>query len=102
MCRAYYVGDWESDKLSVWTSAKVRECYSGVEREAGGRLSKAQDIVKKSTDFVRRTSAPADRQGGITFSYVCPPCHRHLLEDYIGGTLPGMDRGSAAGAVRPV
>ena len=68
MCRAYNAGrsGWESHKeefqkdggLSVWASMKVKECYDKVESEDTGRLSVAQDILRKSTDFLRESSHP--------------------------------------------
>ena len=41
----------KDDRLSIWASAKVSECYNEVELEDEGRVSIAQDILRKSTDF---------------------------------------------------
>ena len=87
--RAYYAGKSgdsaghleefrEDDMLSVWASIKVRECYNEVEAEDEGRLSIAQGILRKSTDFLRRIFAPNGGAGAVTFSYVCPHCHSLL------------------------
>ena len=35
-------------------SVKVRECHNEVESEDDGRVSIAQDILRKRTDFLRR------------------------------------------------
>ena len=40
-------------KFSVWTSAKVRECYNEVEQEDEDGQSIVQGILRKSTDFLR-------------------------------------------------
>ena len=82
-CNAVKSGDWENyleeflgnGLLSRWASAKVRECFCEVEQEDEGRLSIAQDILRKSTDFLRRVIAPVDEMEGVTLSFVCPHCH---------------------------
>ena len=43
-------------RISAWASIKVKECYQK------GRLTIAQDILRKSTDFLTRISAPV---GGV-------------------------------------
>ena len=61
-------GDWANylevflanGKLSG-TSAKVTECYQSI----------VQDILRNSTDFLRRNIVPVESQGGVTLSYVC-------------------------------
>ena len=79
--REKYLGELLGrNKRSIWTSAKVRECYSEVEQEDEGRVSIAQAILRKSTGFLRRITAPIDGVGGVTLSYVC---HRIPLEDCI-------------------
>ena len=94
MRRAYYrvkPGDKENylevflkdDTLSIWASVRVRECYNEVEIEDEGRVSVAQDILRKSADFLRRINAPSDGVGGVTLSCVCPHCHCFPLEDCI-------------------
>ena len=57
------------------------ECCNDVEQDDEDRRRIAQQILLKSTDFLRRIMAPASGQGGITLSYVCPHCLRHSLED---------------------
>ena len=37
-------------------------------------MSVAQEFLRKSTDFLRRITAPVDGIGGVTSSYVCPQC----------------------------
>ena len=79
--REKYLGELLGrNKRSIWTSAKVRECYSEVEQEDEGHVSIAQAILRKSTGFLRRITAPIDGVGGVTLSYVC---HRIPLEDCI-------------------
>ena len=62
MRRAYFAGkagSWEGFKeafrdigeISEWAFAGVEEAYDKVASEDVGRLSIAQDILRKSTDF---------------------------------------------------
>ena len=44
-------GFQKDGRLSVWASFEVKECYDKVESEDFGRLSIAQGILCKSTDF---------------------------------------------------
>ena len=85
MLRASYAvetGSWEGFKeafrdtgeISEWAFDRIKEAYDKVASEDVGRLSIAQDILRKSTDFLRRVLAPVDGVGGITLSYVCPHC----------------------------
>ena len=67
----------------IWASAKVGEYYSEVELEDEGRVSIAQDILCKSTDFLREIIGPSYGVGGVTLPSVCLHCHRFPLEDYI-------------------
>ena len=90
MRQAFKAGKWgdrthfpKHDKLSGWAGVKVRECYSEVEQIDEDRKSRAQLILQKRTDFLRRIIAPNDGVGGVTMSYVCLHCHRYPLGDYI-------------------
>ena len=67
-------GDWANylgknhlgyGKLSIWASAKVRECYNEAEPEDKGGQSIPQDILRKRRDFLRLIIVPADEQGGV-------------------------------------
>ena len=48
-----------------------------------GRLGIAQEILRKSTDLLRRIIAPVDGTGGVTLSCVCPQCKSFSLDEYI-------------------
>ena len=37
----------------------------------------------KSTDFLRRLISPAEGQGGVTMSYLCPSCNSFPTEDNV-------------------
>ena len=58
--------------LCGWTVERLREAYEKVAMDDIGRLSIAQDIFRKNTDFLRRIIAPVDGRGGVLLSYVCP------------------------------
>ena len=57
-----------------------------------GRLGIVQEILRKSTDFLRRVTAPVGGMGGVTLSYVCPHCNSFPLAHCI---LVGIDREEA-------
>ena len=94
MRRAYCAeksGDWEGYKVthrdkrekSEWAFSKVKESYDKVAMEDAGGLSIAQDILRESTDFLRRIIVPAPASRGVTLSRVCPHCRCLPLEDYL-------------------
>ena len=84
-------GNWENfdkefrkkSKLNEWTFERLQEACDKVVLEDVGRLSIVQDILRQSTDFIRRTIAPVSGVGGVTLSHVCPHCSCFPLEDYI-------------------
>ena len=84
-------GSWEEfkkrygevEKLSEWTLERTHEAHEKVARDEIGRLCIVQDILPKSTDFLRRVIAPVGWIGGVTLSYICPHCNSFPLENYI-------------------
>ena len=60
-----------------------------VARDEIGRMGIVQEILRKSTDFLRRVIAPAGGMGGVTLSCICPHCNNFPLEDYIWCVLTG-------------
>ena len=87
--RAYHAeksGNWEGfeeefrnkSKFSEWTFVRLKEAYKKVASEDVGRQGIAWDILRKSSDILRRIIAPV-----VTLSYVCPHCNYFTLEDYI-------------------
>ena len=62
-------------------------------REEVGRLGIVQEILRKSTDFLRRIIAPVGGMGGVTLSYICPHCNSFPLEDYIWWVSTGHGDG---------
>ena len=85
--KARKAGDWlelvKSDMFNVWTTAMLQECCSEVEQEDDERKSIVQQILQKSTDFLRRIMVPVGGQRGVTGSYVCPYCHWYPLDENI-------------------
>ena len=51
-------------------------------KDEARKLSTVQKIMIRSTDYLRRIIVPANEQGGVTMSYVCPHCNSFPLEDY--------------------
>ena len=60
---------------------RIREAYEKVAMDDIGRLGIVQEILRKSTDFLRRIIAPVDGMGGVTLSHVCPHCNCFPLDD---------------------
>ena len=46
-------------------------------------MSIVQEIMLRSTDYLRRIIAPVGGHGGVTMSYLCPNCNSFPLEDYV-------------------
>ena len=84
---------WKDGKFSVWASTKVRECYDEVEAEDEGRLSIAQDILRKSTEF---------RKENYGAEWWCRECYPPERVPSLSLPLLGMGRNRAAGGVRHV
>ena len=83
-------GEWSEllqiDQPSAWRM-KTRECYHEA-RQDDERTSIAQQVLRKSTDFLERIIVPVEGQGGVTLSYVCLHCHL-----YPTGTATASRRG---------
>ena len=70
-------------KASEWAFGRIKEAFDLVAKDEVEKMSIAQEIMLKSTDYVRRTIAPVGGQGGVTMSYLCPDCNSFPLEDYV-------------------
>ena len=71
-----------------------------VAQDEAEKLSIVQEIMIRSTDYLRRIVAPVGRQGGVTMSYLCPHCNSFPLEDHIWWVSGG--RSTHLGGVRHV
>ena len=84
-------GDWEESKNTFRKIVKatkcsfdrVQEAFEQVAKDEARKMSIVQEIVIRSTDYLRRIIAPVGGQGGVTISYLCPHCNGFPLEDYI-------------------
>ena len=74
VCENYLEDFLKYSQFSIWANEKVRECYSEVQLEDEGRVSIAQDVIRKGTGFLKRIIAPSHGVGGVTLSYVCLHC----------------------------
>ena len=67
-------GDWEEYKSIFRTEvkaterARIKETFEKVAKDEARMLSTVQEIMIRSTDYLRRIIAPAGRQGGVTMS----------------------------------
>ena len=67
-------------KVSEWAFDKVKEAFEQVAKdEAKTLLTIVQEIMIRSTDYLRRIIVPAGEDGCVTMSY----CHSFPLEDYV-------------------
>ena len=84
-------GTWKEDKgtfrermkASEWAFDRMKEAFDLVSQDEARMVSIVQEIMFKSTDYLRRIIAPVGGQGGVTMSYLCPHCNSFPLEDYV-------------------
>ena len=53
----------EKEKSSAWTVKKIREAFEKVAKEEIGRFDNVQENLRKSKDFLWRTTAPVGGKG---------------------------------------
>ena len=84
-------GDWKEYKsifragvkATEWAFDRKKEAFEQVAQDELRKLSAVQEIMIRSTDYLRRIIAPVGGQGGVTMSYLCPHCSSFPLEDHI-------------------
>ena len=67
-------GDWEEYrsifrtelKTTEWAFDGTQEAFEQVAQDEAGKLSVVQEIMSRSTGYLRRIIAPAEGQGGVT------------------------------------
>ena len=74
------------------------EAFDLVAKDEVEQMSIVQEIMLKSTDYLRRIIAPVGGQGGVTMSYLCPNCNSFPWKTTFGGSL--LERSTPAGGVR--
>ena len=90
-------GDWEECKNSFrkkvkateWAFDRVKQAFEQVAQDEARKMSIAQEIMIRSTDYVRRITAPVGGQGGVTMSCLCPHCNSFFLGKTTFGGLKG-------------
>ena len=70
-------------KVSAWAFDRIKEAFEKVAKDEARKLSTVQEIMISSTDYLRRINAPAERQGGVSMSYLCPHCNSFPMEGYV-------------------
>ena len=73
----------EKMKASEWAFDRIKEVFDLVAQDEARKVSSVQEIMFKSTDYLRRIIAPMGGQGGVTMSYLCPHCSSFPLEDCV-------------------
>ena len=80
MRRSQRLGNLLGSILWKWQAQRMGRC-EGERMLQSGRARTVLDILRKSTDFLRRIIVAVKGEGGVTLSYLCPHCHRFPLED---------------------
>ena len=70
-------------KASEWAFDRIKEAFELVAQDEAEKMSIVQEIMIRSTEYLRRITAPVGRQGGVTMSYLCQHCNSFPLEDYV-------------------
>ena len=70
-------------KASEWAFDMTKEVFELVAKDETEKMSIVQEIMLRSTDYLRRVIAPVGGQGGVTMSYLCPNCNSFPLEDCV-------------------
>ena len=65
---------------------KIKEAFELVAQDEAEKMSSVQEIMLKSTDYLRRIIAPVGGQGGVTMSYLCPNCNTPHRARHTKGT----------------
>ena len=91
-CHAMRDGRWEEFKERYRKEEspqngleRRREAYEKLARDEVGRLGIAQEILRKSTDFLRRVIALVGGLGGVFLSQSCPLATRSPWGTTFGG-----------------
>ena len=70
-------------KASEWAFDRIKEAFDLVAQDEAVNMSIEQEIMPRSTDYLRRIIAPVGGQEGVTMSCLCPNCNKFPLEDYV-------------------
>ena len=70
-------------KATEWAFERIKEAFELVAQDEARKVRIVQEIMIKSTDYLRRITAPVGGHGGVTMSHSCPHCNSFPLEDYI-------------------
>ena len=66
-------------KATEWAFDRIEEAFEQVAQDEARKMSIVQEIIIRSTDYIRRIIAPVGGQGGVTMSYLCPHCNSFTL-----------------------
>ena len=82
-------GDSAEYKNTFRKEVKVSEALASekVAKDETRNLSTVQEIMTRSTDYLRRILAPAVRQGSVTMSYLCRIVIVSRWKTSFGGSL---------------
>ena len=98
---------YRKEGTSEWTFERIREACEKVAKDEVGRLGIAQEILRKSTDFLRRIIAPVDGMESrcrLLVRIVTASRFRTTFDEFLQGTATAATerRSTATGGVRLV
>ena len=70
-------------KALEWAFDRIKEAFELVAQDEAEKMSIVQEIMLRSTDYLRRILAQVGGQGRVTMSHFCPHCNSFLLEDCV-------------------
>ena len=80
----------EEGRISRNVQGKDESLRMGLQQDKRGlrfgearKVSIVEEIMFKSTDYLRRIIAPVGGHGGVAMSYLCPHCNSFPLEDFV-------------------
>ena len=82
-------------RASEWAFDSFKEAFELVAQDQAEKMSIVQEIMLRSTDYLRRIIAPVGGQGGVTMSHLCPHCNSFPLEDYVWSLGENIQNGGA-------
>ena len=88
-------GNWEEYKNTIrkevkaseWAFDRIKEAFEQVAQDEAEKVSIVQEIMTRSTDYLRRIIAPVGGQGGVTMSCLCSHCNSFFLRNLWRNTI---------------
>ena len=83
-------------KASEWAFDRIKEAFDLIAKDEVENVSIVEEIMLKSTDYLRRIIAPVGGQGKVTMSYLYPNCNSFPLENFVWWVSAGKTQSGGA------